>query len=970
MQGERDQLVSDYNKIAPKLNPLDPEEFKVANYTPDNKAGDGSLYDEKTCVAVCQVNGFGKVQNVKPEQQDVTFCRVLPNFPTKDTKLSRQLIRDSFALVQAQAEKTNYLERAKKAGTTASLAIVSGNFIHYHQIGDSFALVVVIEKVTKKVLMVIPLNDRLHNPYDRAEAARVGSEHIGCSDKDSNTLRLNRNLAVTRSLGDAQHNDLGISHEPDSHRYRLQVDEKKYDVLLVLGTDGVSDRLTLDNIEKLFNRHPDYTPEQYARLLVKHALIAQSMDNISVLVTRLTLNQTTPAPARLLSVWDGHGNLSDLIAKFFCVKLDIVLEYYFGKEAKLEPQQEQKLEQKTEQKIAQNNLTSADLPSCYVYSASGKNQHAVDSLKSSLKEAIFAQEAIKGVVEADPNEISDIIVSEKRNTISCRFVTKYLIKMEEIECAAKLEVVTSLLKLENLTKSYQEASFVVHHKHFRDTSARLGGFDLQSLPQSFLGTTYWDNALALPLEKINSIDTPQNNPQNRLQHFWEIMPEAFCHFYSFLAEYDDGWLSKCAYLELQALHNELLKYRNNFFHQSIAERDASVLAMMHIMFVCEQKIRGYFNLEYYPYHEIITLGKVDQWVNLKNQLTRELNFVRYLLPLYAEKFPDFIPAILVNPESAAIEKQESSCSKNQAKYTAGGVGIISILGALIPWGLRGLKVAQFSVPVGSLLLVADGFIYARHHFLASRAAQIHAILHEENPVQNVQEENIPKLPANKYELAVVANEDTASPPNLAPNRFQSLPEYEIGVRGAEFKGFASSQPSVPKLLLQQGSMQHTEDKHASSRHRFLVPPSSSSSSYPVRPATQVAVSEEKVSLASFVDIVAEPDQLMASQLRMLEGRGGFSDLVSDIARILREPSPTKLVVQHNRRLFALFFSSPVLVEFLAAHEEKKSQLRALKNSSNNSPYASVIEDYAAFLNENFDVNQTADLGVPRTNLTI
>ena len=152
-------------------------------------------------------------------------------------------------------------------GATLALAMVKGNELGVAHLGDARILLVHRDGKVEQLTMDHKANERKEIEHVK----ECGSFVMGG--------RLEKSLAVTRSLGDFRINEW--FRDPDVNRIQIPDDAYR----LVIGCDGVFDVLTNEEIADLVQQWPDIY--QAATLLRNVALSSLSEDNVSVVVVDL-----------------------------------------------------------------------------------------------------------------------------------------------------------------------------------------------------------------------------------------------------------------------------------------------------------------------------------------------------------------------------------------------------------------------------------------------------------------------------------------------------------------------------------------------------------------------------------------------------------------------------------------------------------------------------------------------------------
>lgn len=157
-------------------------------------------------------------------------------------------------------------------GCTLALVIRSrspSRVITVATLGDS--RVIIVSKTEGVETMQVHAD---HNTNNENEVSRV-QQYAPLSGR-----RLDGSLMLTRSLGDLQYVDFGLSHSPDISVIRIDSDD-----VVVIGSDGLFETLNNEQVavalRVIMEKAPD---ENAARILVYLASLTGSADNITAVV--------------------------------------------------------------------------------------------------------------------------------------------------------------------------------------------------------------------------------------------------------------------------------------------------------------------------------------------------------------------------------------------------------------------------------------------------------------------------------------------------------------------------------------------------------------------------------------------------------------------------------------------------------------------------------------------------------------
>jgi serine/threonine protein phosphatase PrpC len=186
--------------------------------------------------------------------------------------LKKALIDADVAFRQRQEDSTNNKIATSYPGSTAVIALLVGRHLAIAHVGDSRA--VLCSKNNQAVALTLDQtadreDERLRIQHAGGEVSvRMGGWRVG-----------EAGLAVTRSIGDADVKDIGVTAEPEIYEKDLESE----DSFLILASDGVWDlvgnqdavSLVLDTVKQ---------PALCAQRVVTEALARGSKDNVSAVV--------------------------------------------------------------------------------------------------------------------------------------------------------------------------------------------------------------------------------------------------------------------------------------------------------------------------------------------------------------------------------------------------------------------------------------------------------------------------------------------------------------------------------------------------------------------------------------------------------------------------------------------------------------------------------------------------------------
>lgn len=213
-------------------------------------------------------------------------------------------------------------------GSTLCATVIVGNDIYTVNLGDSAAYVAVLDE-SNKVVQFLRLNTLLHRGSESAERKRILKTGAYIEDNEYIVNDEYHALRLSRSLGYSSYEGHGLSHEPDTYVNHVAINQKGK-VFVIVACDGLTDRecLTTEDIKGLLEAHHEKPPNQIAVILAKEAILRDSRDNVSVLVTPLDENASR---AKYMGVFDGSCNpynsesLSEPASQLFGLVLQIKL---------------------------------------------------------------------------------------------------------------------------------------------------------------------------------------------------------------------------------------------------------------------------------------------------------------------------------------------------------------------------------------------------------------------------------------------------------------------------------------------------------------------------------------------------------------------------------------------------------------------------------------------------------------------
>ena len=178
-------------------------------------------------------------------------------------------INETFKEINLNLEK---IPNAKETGSTATLIIIDNNILYCANVGDSECYYITKDKIIQMT--------KLHNCKNIEEIERV---------KNNKGLFFNNrifgSLSLTRSIGDTDYKEFGVSGIPN---IKKEILTENYSKFIILGSDGVWDVIDesyLNQIEKengiLLNA------KDFCEKIVSYSIEKGTQDNISCVVIKL-----------------------------------------------------------------------------------------------------------------------------------------------------------------------------------------------------------------------------------------------------------------------------------------------------------------------------------------------------------------------------------------------------------------------------------------------------------------------------------------------------------------------------------------------------------------------------------------------------------------------------------------------------------------------------------------------------------
>jgi serine/threonine protein phosphatase PrpC len=238
-----------------------------------------------------------KEPNAQEDRADVT---VLTNYTLTPEQTGQALYA---TVIELGNEYKN-----KNAGSTLVTAVAYNNQIITANVGDSRAMLVMKGADGKFTCTRLSVEHKASKASEQERVVIAGGFIGGLLG-----IRLNNNLAITRSIGDHQPSNPGLIYEPEISY--SQVPTEALEAYLVLCSDGISDVMNEAEIAEIYNQH--FTTSTNMADTIRHQAYKRDIngDNLTVVITPIPKdNQSVVA-----MVADGHGGaeVSELLKQNF-----------------------------------------------------------------------------------------------------------------------------------------------------------------------------------------------------------------------------------------------------------------------------------------------------------------------------------------------------------------------------------------------------------------------------------------------------------------------------------------------------------------------------------------------------------------------------------------------------------------------------------------------------------------------------
>lgn len=213
------------------------------------------------------------------------------------SRLSRKLQRGAPTQQDAQAYFHEifsqcdgaFLQKAQannlQDGTTACTVFIGGTDLFCANVGDSEALIVQMVGGAPRGKKIA----QIHKPEQKSEADRI-RQLGGEVERMNGVVRVNKNLSVSRAIGDAGLKKFVVP-DPSVTYHSL----RQGDAYVVIGSDGLWDVIGANTAAAMVWRSGD--AQHAARKLVEYAISQGTTDNVGVVVVDLRhIWERDPAP--------------------------------------------------------------------------------------------------------------------------------------------------------------------------------------------------------------------------------------------------------------------------------------------------------------------------------------------------------------------------------------------------------------------------------------------------------------------------------------------------------------------------------------------------------------------------------------------------------------------------------------------------------------------------------------------------
>lgn len=258
------------------------EDFSFANEITLQKMN--PTYNQISIYGVCDGHAGYQVAKYLSENMKTIIADGLSELSEAthllDHTLMTKILCNCFAILEANLEKDLH---GTTAGSTCAMVLCSRPLNTFYAVncGDSSVLGIRYDANSKATK--ISRITRLHKPNDPDETIRIKAAG-GFIVFIAGTARLCASLAVSRSFGDLDHRDYGMTEQPDvlgPLKLASSCDTCRNDDFIgfLITSDGITDFQPNDSMQSLLAENFDHKNE-FADLLIKKT---PSMDNASAI---------------------------------------------------------------------------------------------------------------------------------------------------------------------------------------------------------------------------------------------------------------------------------------------------------------------------------------------------------------------------------------------------------------------------------------------------------------------------------------------------------------------------------------------------------------------------------------------------------------------------------------------------------------------------------------------------------------
>ena len=209
------------------------------------------------------------------------------------------IIHEVYKQIEKEIKDSEYDKEF--SGTTSCSVFITGNYLICSNIGDSRAIMI---SQRGKVITPLSTDHKPNNPKEKNRIIKHGGE-VRINYSSSSTLCQENypfrvyapekdypGLAISRSLGDFVAKNIGVNFEDDI----IDIQIGKDDMCIVIGSDGLWDHLTEEEVAKIVSKYYDSkNNEDASKELVNEArrryeLNGNYIDDVSVIIVFLYYN--------------------------------------------------------------------------------------------------------------------------------------------------------------------------------------------------------------------------------------------------------------------------------------------------------------------------------------------------------------------------------------------------------------------------------------------------------------------------------------------------------------------------------------------------------------------------------------------------------------------------------------------------------------------------------------------------------